>query len=293
MQKIRGTRPDHPRPRAVFAAPGLQVERTADWGTTTAAIFDRQAGEGVWFNHRHRLVLPLSDLGTVTHRIDLGRSVHAPVWSGAMAFYPAQTTVHITHGPGRFAHVLLDPALFRDVGLALEGRPELSVEPMTPFEDPLTAEIVRTLAGGIGAGSASRLLADSLVNALTVRILSRSVSPLTPLASGRGLSRERLGRVLDYIEANLEHELTLVQVAEVACLTPTHFSRTFKLAAGAGLSRFVTQRRVARAKTLLGQPRISLAAIAQAAGFNDQSYFTSVFRRETGMTPGQFRARSD
>ena len=94
----------------------------------------------------------------------------------------------------------------------------------------------------------------------------------------------------DYIEAHLDDRLTLADLARVACLSPYHFSRSFKLALGIGPQRHVAQRRLNRAKTLMRRTNQPLAWVAQEAGFCDQSHLTSVFRRETGMTPGQFRA---
>jgi AraC family transcriptional regulator len=57
-----------------------------------------------------------------------------------------------------------------------------------------------------------------------------------------------------------------------------------------GPRRYVMQRRLERAKTLMRRTNQPLAQIARGSGFSDQSHLTSVFRRETGVTPGQFRA---
>jgi AraC family transcriptional regulator len=82
----------------------------------------------------------------------------------------------------------------------------------------------------------------------------------------KGLSRERLNRVQDYIEAHLDDRLTLTEIAGVACLSPYHFSRSFKEAAGVGPQRYVMQRRIERAKTLMRRTNQPLALIAQEAG---------------------------
>src|SRR5271166_4915103 len=109
-------------------------------------------------------------------------------------------------------------------------------------------------------------------------------------APSNGLSRDRLKRVRDYIETHLDDRLTLTDLAGVACLSPYHFSRSFKEAVGVGPQRYVMQRRLERARSLMRRTHQPLAWIAQEAGFADQSHLTSIFRREMGVTPGQFRA---
>lgn len=84
----------------------------------------------------------------------------------------------------------------------------------------------------------------------------------------------------------------MTDLAGVACLSPYHFSRSFKLALGVGPQRYIMQRRLERAKTLLRRNDQPLAWIAQEAGFSDQSHLTSLFRHEVGVTPGRFRAAS-
>ena len=157
------------------------------------------------------------------------------------------------------------------------------------LKDPLLGQIVTSLAEECEGGFAGRILAESLGTVLCIGIARHFVGHL-PLPTSHGLSPERLQRVRDYVEAHLDEDLSLTVLADIACLSAYHFSRSFNQAVGVGPQRYVIQRRVERAKTLLRRTRQPLALIALEAGFGDQSHFTTAFSHEMGVTPGHFRA---
>lgn len=105
------------------------------------------------------------------------------------------------------------------------------------------------------------------------------------------LPRERMRRVIDFVEANLHRVIHLNELANVAALSSFHFLRSFKQAIGATPVRYVWIRRVERAKELLRNREVPLAIISLDCGFSSQSHFTTVFKRETGFTPAQYRAK--
>jgi AraC family transcriptional regulator len=108
--------------------------------------------------------------------------------------------------------------------------------------------------------------------------------------SGRhAVDRRRLARVLDYIEANLEGDLRVDRLASIACLSQFHFARAFKAAIGQSPHRYVSARRLERAKALLAAGDRPLVDIALALDFSCQANFTRAFRQATGRTPGQYR----
>jgi AraC-like DNA-binding protein len=117
--------------------------------------------------------------------------------------------------------------------------------------------------------------------------------PLPDLVFSRiaqeGLDRRRLSRVVDYIEANLEGDLTVDRLAGIACLSRFHFSRAFKAAVGQPPHQYVSAKRLERAKALLTRGDRSLIDIALTLCFSCQANFTRAFRQATGLTPGQYR----
>lgn len=135
----------------------------------------------------------------------------------------------------RFIQILQNPSAYHNfVGDLVRGG-AIFLEPRANVDDPLISRISLTMVSDIEGGFLDHVLADALNTALVVRItrlfVDASAINLTP---SNGLSRARLHRVREYIEAHLAAPLTLTELADVACLSSYHFSRSFKLATGIG-----------------------------------------------------------
>ena len=97
-----------------------------------------------------------------------------------------------------------------------------------------------------------------------------------------GLSRQRLTSVIEYIDHRLGADLTVHELAGVAHLSPYHFSRMFRVSMGESVHRYVLGRRLERATRLLREGDLTLAQVAIAVGFSNQSHFTTAFGRHCG-----------
>jgi AraC family transcriptional regulator len=95
--------------------------------------------------------------------------------------------------------------------------------------------------------------------------------------------------VEEYIEEHLDGSPSLEQMAATAHLSVYHFARQFRAATGLPPHQYVISRRVERAKQLLQEGDLSLAEVAAAAGFADQSKLSHTFKRVVGVSPRQFR----
>ena len=98
-----------------------------------------------------------------------------------------------------------------------------------------------------------------------------------------------LGEALRYMQEHLQDDISRDDVARVACLSPTHFSRVAKQTFGHSFTDLLAGMRVDKARELLVMTEKSLVEISFETGFNDQSYFTKVFQKYTGKTPGEYR----
>jgi AraC family transcriptional regulator len=98
-----------------------------------------------------------------------------------------------------------------------------------------------------------------------------------------------LSRVVDKLKNEYCERLTLDELAREAGVHPVHLSRIFRRCNGEGIREYVHRLRIRSACEQMLTPRKSLAEISLETGFADQSHFTRVFRRITGMSPGAFR----
>jgi len=98
-----------------------------------------------------------------------------------------------------------------------------------------------------------------------------------------------IGKALDFMRTSLHRDISRDETARHAGISPSHFSRLLKERTGRTFTELLRQCRVDLACDLLRRHDLSLAAIAAACGFCDQSYFTRVFQDVKGLTPKQFR----
>ena len=205
-----------------------------------------------------------------------GFEVDRVLWSGE-----AQLCV-INIGPEAMKRALPETLSRHPVELG----PMVAADP-----DPVLSRLASAMEEEAAAGCpAGRLFMESLVSAVALYAAQQySVRPIPETRRYGGLSRDRLSRVTDYIEAHLASDLSLAELAGVACLSPYHFGKMFQCSTGESVHRYVIRRRVERAKGLLRRGILGLAEIAETVGFSDQSHFTTIFKRHLHVTPSTYR----
>lgn len=135
------------------------------------------------------------------------------------------------------------------------------------------------IAQAVGNARISKLLLD---------LLSEVVSMTSELGSDS--YDDASFRAIEYIRTHYASKITLEEVARVVGFSPSYFSKNFKRRFGCTFSTYLNQVRVRAGKSLLLTTTSSIAAIAEAVGFDDASYFTRVFKKMTGVTPGYYRS---
>jgi AraC family transcriptional regulator len=185
----------------------------------------------------------------------------------------------------------LSPAQLRGTADAM-GAAAFDLAPAIHIRDPQIERIGWMMQAEEHAGApGGRLFADSLASALAVRLIALQ-SPARTVPPARALPAWRLRRVIEYVDAHLDRDLTLAELAAVADFNPSHFKALFKQAAGMPVHRFVLERRVERARLRLLTGSQSITEIALEAGFAHPSHMARWMRRLLGLGPSQIRAAS-
>ncbi|MFD2702046.1 helix-turn-helix domain-containing protein [Paenibacillus shunpengii] len=96
---------------------------------------------------------------------------------------------------------------------------------------------------------------------------------------------------VDYLESNYDQIISLDQLASELHISKYHLLRLFSRTVGMTPNEYLNKIRLERAVELLRRPDLSVAQVAEAAGFSSSSYFIRVFHHKTGHTPGSFRER--
>ena len=159
-----------------------------------------------------------------------------------------------------------------------------------PIINRVTSEIIKELHDETSSGGLRiDALAIDLIGTLARNHMEVSPSRM-PLAFAKGLlDRQRLDRVLQYIEANLDADITVSDLANAACFSLFHFARAFHLATGRPPHTYISERRLDRARHLLAYSDASLVDISLTCRFSGQANFSKAFKRAMGTSPGQFR----
>ncbi len=102
--------------------------------------------------------------------------------------------------------------------------------------------------------------------------------------------RNRINKVFEHIDKNLDSDLSLAVVSEIACFSPFHFHRVFKTITGETLNEYVTRRRIEKAASVLIHNRsIRIKELSLQNGFDNNASFTRAFKKFYGVNPSKFR----
>ena len=228
--------------------------------------------------------------GTFHYRSSHGAAVLAP---GALLLGNDGQCFACSHEHGvgdRCLSFRLGPEFLETVVASLPGArlTSFSVPRLPPHERlvPLiaSAEAARD-DGDVGALEELALHMAGAVAGLLSESKSRAPTP-------GARDERRISAALRHIEARLDEQLSIAELAKVAAMSPYHFLRTFRALVGVTPHQFILHARMKRAAVFLRRTSDNVSAIAFAAGFGDLSTFNRRFQRIFGLSPSAYRARA-
>ena len=108
-------------------------------------------------------------------------------------------------------------------------------------------------------------------------------------SAGKDAVRNEISAVIDYIHSHLNEDLSLLQLSDKVFLNPSYLSYLFKNETGTNISDYIKHKKFEQSKSMLANPKYQIRDIAHAVGFDNASYFTRFFKKNSGVTPQAYR----
>ncbi|MEM9358201.1 MAG: AraC family transcriptional regulator [Pseudomonadota bacterium] len=229
-----------------------------------------------------RLALGVFLIDQPTHHIAIGsdKRAHRPLKKHDGWLLPASSNGLCEFEEPLDALIIdFDPDLLKDVGL----HNPTSIAPYAGRLDPLTLQLALQAEN---FATAPTLYRETMSRALAAQIIHTKTTE-TP-APGK-IDDHRLNRVVDYIHDRLADDLSLKDLADIAAMSPFHFSRAFKAATGHSPLQYLIGCRMDRAKVLLRTTKLTVAEIAYRTGYEDAGRFSQHFKKRVGVRPSAYR----
>lgn len=199
----------------------------------------------------------------------------------------------ISHGTDNAIVMMLPCPLLETIAGELDIEPSrINIRNLVHLRDHQIENVCWALKADLESGCTSgALYTDSLITALTARVIARYSSATLPAATrGRGMTGSDLRRLRDWLEDNLALDVSLSTIATFLGFSKSHLNATFRQAMGMPLHEYVVRRGVDRAKELLLMGTQSITEIALECGFAHPSHMARHMRRILGLSPRDLRS---
>lgn len=259
--------------------------------------------QGIYVEHHHQPAHDTPDYCLPSHLLSIGLGYRAKEFRangrlyknfvvGNVGICPAHESLRTqAYGEAEFLLIAIDQPFFnKAVCEAVDGK-AVELMPQILGQDPLIYQIGLALKQQLEFNRQdSRLYADSIATALAVHLMQRySMRHFEMPSCSGGLPKMILRLVVAYIQAHLNQDLCVSELAAIAQMSPHHFSSLFKQSTGLAPHQYIVQTRIEAAKQLLGDRELTIVEVCHRVGFQSQSHFTHVFRKYTHVTPKTYR----
>lgn len=243
---------------------------------------------------KHAISVAFISHDRVTWSVD-GKKQTTALPAGSTFLYGDREFVwHHREKASEYVTLYLDPNYLKQTAIENELSSETKLAHRVIFPDPTITQVAHLFKGELlNEGLGGSLFAESLKNLLTVHLLRHycesEIQQKKLAIPGNALDAVKLRQIQDYIEDHLAEDISIEDMAALIPMSQFHFARAFKTATGETPHKYLTQRRIERAKVFLTVTKLAIAEVAYQVGFSNQSHFTAHFRKAMGVTPKDYR----
>lgn len=190
----------------------------------------------------------------------------------------------------------IDPAIVRQVCADMAERtmttfrhPEPTTAPayVSPVQQNLMGAVLRFLRS-VDAGADRRVLAPGYLREITYRLMQAEQCSRLLTAAVAEHENNPVTEVIRYVRDRMSEPVTVAELAEHVCMSPSAFAHLFREVTGMAPYQFVKNMRLDRARALLIDEGLGVGEAAQQVGYTSLSHFINEFKRHFGTTPGTF-----
>jgi AraC family transcriptional regulator len=269
------------------------------WRSLHAAILEEAPFQAVERPIRHpSLIYHLSRPTQVTRKIEGAALESALIGPRRICLTPGEATTRWQHaGHPEILQVYLRQSVYEAAVTEIYGCDSSGAELVPRFAilDPLLEQLAIAITNALRDGaSEDGLYIDTVAQMMAVHLARSHSSRSRPvrILPTRPLSGWKMRRVIEYIEDNLDGDLSLQAMAAEVDISPLYLARAFKSAVGQSPHQYVLGRRIERAKELLRNTDLPVVDVALASGFSSQSHLSHWFIRQVGISPAAYRRQS-
>ncbi len=245
----------------------------------------------------HAFSMALNDLPSLELSTDGQTFQPHPIDTGEWIFIP-----HTEISGSRWSHdslcmhVYLQPSFVSNLISTNFAAEEVLFKPLIGYEDPIVKNLLELFKQEFSLNGLTDLLyTEALATALSLHLI-RTYADRQQLKTIYAVysHQAQLDDAIDYINQNLDREVTVQSLAERAQLSISVFAHSFKKIMGISPYQFIITKRLERAIELLLDldANLPIAKICQLCGFSSPSAFTTRFRQKYGVSPAKYRANN-
>lgn len=155
----------------------------------------------------------------------------------------------------------------------------------TPLGDPYTAELIRHTEQKF----ASEQLIKNYIEILLINLVRQNEGLSDERISVSETHNVKLGKILGYLESNVENIISFTDVCEEFNISPSSLKKLFKNEVGCGVMEYYNKCKIDKAKKYIREGNMNFTGISEALKYVSVQYFTRAFRSHTGMTPSAYK----